>query len=299
MDTSVVSYPTRGHWGDARWRGNTSGYIIKDLIEHYKPRVFCDPAIGSGTSCGVIKEVNEKGAGIEYYGLDLHSGFNLLRHNLADRIGGKRSCLTFFHPPYDSIIVYSGNQYPGAHRDDLSRCTDHWDYLTKTLVALRNIYDAQRPGGVYSVLIGDIKLDKKYYSIQSDLRQLAPGELEGYIIKIQHNCQSDSKQYSGKFTRIMHEYLISFRKPMRFFGLLDECLKVSNRLKRLSQANWKATIWSALLALGGKSTLPALYDYIASTDPDKVAEKVHWRDAIRRELQTHFTSVGRGVWALS
>ena len=37
---SVVSYPERGKWGKSSWRGNMSGYIIIDLIEHFKPRLF-------------------------------------------------------------------------------------------------------------------------------------------------------------------------------------------------------------------------------------------------------------------
>jgi hypothetical protein len=28
---SVVSYPDRGPWGDSRYRGNCSGYLVKDL----------------------------------------------------------------------------------------------------------------------------------------------------------------------------------------------------------------------------------------------------------------------------
>jgi hypothetical protein len=37
MKSSVVSYPERGHYGKSNWRGNTSGHLIKDIIEHFQP----------------------------------------------------------------------------------------------------------------------------------------------------------------------------------------------------------------------------------------------------------------------
>ena len=46
---SVVSYPDRGPWGDARYRGNCTGYIVKDLILRFKCQSVFDPAEGSGT----------------------------------------------------------------------------------------------------------------------------------------------------------------------------------------------------------------------------------------------------------
>ena len=41
--------------------------------ECLRPQVFTDPMVGSGTSVEVAREI-----GIEAYGLDLHSGFNIL-----------------------------------------------------------------------------------------------------------------------------------------------------------------------------------------------------------------------------
>ena len=34
---SIVSYKERGIFGDSNYRGNCSGFIIKDLIEHFYP----------------------------------------------------------------------------------------------------------------------------------------------------------------------------------------------------------------------------------------------------------------------
>jgi hypothetical protein len=43
--TSVVSYPDRGKYGNNKWRGNCSGYLIKDLLEWYKPKKAFDPMV--------------------------------------------------------------------------------------------------------------------------------------------------------------------------------------------------------------------------------------------------------------
>jgi hypothetical protein len=37
---SVVSYPARGPWGDSKYRGNCSGYLVKDLILRLKVKAF-------------------------------------------------------------------------------------------------------------------------------------------------------------------------------------------------------------------------------------------------------------------
>ncbi|MFW9625145.1 MAG: hypothetical protein ACMV1K_00260 [Sulfurospirillum sp.] len=43
---SVISYPNRGHWGKNDWRGNMSGFVVKDLIEHFHPKLFVDACEG-------------------------------------------------------------------------------------------------------------------------------------------------------------------------------------------------------------------------------------------------------------
>jgi hypothetical protein len=42
------------------------------------------------------------------HGLDLHSGFNILKQRIPEVVG-KPSDLVLSHPPYHNIIVYNGN----------------------------------------------------------------------------------------------------------------------------------------------------------------------------------------------
>lgn len=298
MKSSIVSYPNRGHWGNSKWRGNTSGHIVKELIEYYEPRTFVDPAVGGGTSTDVVKDLRSCGYEIEYFGLDLHSGFNLLADSLSERIKGNRADLVFFHPPYDSIIPYSGSMWGNPHPDDLSRCTDYEDFLMKMRVAMQNIYDAVKPGKNYSILIGDVRRQGKFTSIQADLIQLAPGTLEAIVIKAQHNVLSDNRRYSGKFFPIQHEYLLNFKKSEVIFGMLDSALNISRRLQTLARANWRGTIFSALRVLGGSAALSEIYQVIEETARNKTAARPNWKARVRAELQLHFKPLERGVWAI-
>src|SRR6266511_4246341 len=76
--TSIVSYPDRGPWGDNRYPGNSSGYLLIDLCATYAPRAVLDPMEGGGTSRDVCADM-----GITYQGFDLHSGVD----SLHDEIG--------------------------------------------------------------------------------------------------------------------------------------------------------------------------------------------------------------------
>ena len=122
---SVLSYPQRGPWGDPGYRGNCSGYVYRAIFEWLRPRVFTDPMVGSGTSVEVAREMR-----IEAHGLDLHSGFNILKQRILEVVG-KPSDLVLSHPPYHNIVVYSGNvRGREPHPDDLSRCVSEMNFST-------------------------------------------------------------------------------------------------------------------------------------------------------------------------
>lgn len=98
---SILSFPNRGHWGNSSWRGNCSGHVYKEMFNRLQPQTFCDPMAGSGTAIEVAQEM-----GIQAWGFDLHSGFNVLNDSLVQAIGQEVD-LSISHPPYGSMIRYS------------------------------------------------------------------------------------------------------------------------------------------------------------------------------------------------
>ena len=151
---SVLSHKERGKWGKSNWQGNLSGYIYLDLFNQYfknkKGSSFCDPMMGSGTGVECAKDF-----GIEHvFGLDLHSGFNILRDSIVER-NGMEVDMCFSHPPYSHLsILYSGNVWgTEAHPDDLSHTVSIDDYNEKLHQALLNQREATRNGKFYGCAI--------------------------------------------------------------------------------------------------------------------------------------------------
>lgn len=201
---SVLSYPSRGKWGLATYRGNCSGYLIKDLLEFYNPRAFLEVFAGSGTGFEVARELGYT----DSVHLDLNpkwGGWNALKDEVpicAD--------LIFCHPPYYDMVIYSGVVWGTAHQDDLSRAENYEDFIKKLNFVHEKLFLSLPIGGRLATLIGDCRKNGKYYSIIKDMKYY--GTLESHIIKVQHNAQSMRKEYHGKFIPIVHEHLLIFRK---------------------------------------------------------------------------------------
>ncbi|MDP2000127.1 MAG: hypothetical protein Q8K22_11120 [Rhodoferax sp.] len=293
---SILSYPDRGPWGKSSWRGNCSGYIYKDLFERLKPKTFVDPMVGSGTSVEVAQEM-----GIESYGLDLHQGFNILRHSILERVG-KPVDMVLSHPPYGGMIVYSGEVWGDtAHPDDLSRCVDDEDFHTKLQLALMNQREATRPGGYYGTIIGDLRKDGRYCSYQAEaLARMPSSELVAVLIKAQHNTLSERKSY-GRMALpfINHEFVLLWeRKNMAMFSFLKT---VANQAQARLTGTWRNVVKQCLMGLGGTANLARLYSEVESKC-DKAAANPHWKEKVRQVLNTqpaHFKPVERGVWTLA
>jgi hypothetical protein len=97
----VVSYPARGPWGDSKYRGNCSGYLVKDLILRFKSQSVFDPAEGGGTVRDVVSGINTYlRQEIHYEGRDLNSGWDILAGELPER----QFDMVWYHPPYWDII---------------------------------------------------------------------------------------------------------------------------------------------------------------------------------------------------
>jgi len=90
VECSIVSYPERGPYGSNKFRGNTSGLLIKDILLWLKPRRVLDSMAGSHTT----KDVCE-GLGIENVCLDLKQGFDALEMDFLNEFD-----LVFLHQLY-------------------------------------------------------------------------------------------------------------------------------------------------------------------------------------------------------
>jgi len=98
--TSLFHWAARGNYGDARYPGNCSGQLIKDLFLYFRPKSVFDPMSGSGTCRDVCDELD-----IPCTSRDLHSGFDACDE--AGFAGIGPFDFVWLHPPYWRQKVYS------------------------------------------------------------------------------------------------------------------------------------------------------------------------------------------------
>ncbi len=292
---SLLSFPDRGPWGNPSFRGNCSGYIQRELIEHFQPKTFVDVCEGSGTSRDVCQELD-----ITYHGFDLLTGIDITSDYIVSLIP-QPADIVFSHPPYWSMIDYANilpYPIPGLREQSLSVCPTIEEFLEKSRVMLLNQREATREGGVYTTLTGDMRKDKVFRSFQADYITMMPrDELISVVIKAQHNCMSDSKSYAGKFIPIVHEYLIVWKKTKA--TLVQVTMAHLNEQKHQISATWRSLVRMALMRLGGKGKLADIYDIVEQEAGEKIRSNENWMAKIRQILQHHFVSVERGEWAVA
>ncbi len=195
--TSVVSYPQRGPWGNNRYPGNCSGYLLIDLCATYRPTSVLDPMEGGGTSREVCADM-----GITYTGFDLHSGTDSLRDPL-----GTGYDLIFWHPPYHDMKVYSNDPR------DLSRAGSLVAFMALLRASYWRFFELLVPGGRLALLMGDLRRNGRYEPLTLDVARLDRQHIESIIIKTQHNVSPNRTQYGGTFVPILHETVTIFRRP--------------------------------------------------------------------------------------
>lgn len=292
---SILNFPERGNYGNASYRGNCSGYVQKELIEHFKPTLFIDVCEGSGTSADVCKELN-----VDYIGLDLHKGFDFTR-NAVLNFTKKQADLVFSHPPYHNMIDYKTERLKHnlvSTGNDLSSCSSVEEFLELSQLMLLNQRDAARKNGIYTTLIGDYRKSGEFFSFQSDFIKMMPkDELLSVAIKLQHNTMSSFKNYNGSFIPINHEYLIIWKKKEAdVFSFIET--KIAE-IKRTYNDSWKNIVKLALMKLDNKARLNDIYSMVMVLAPEKIKVNNHYQAKIRQVLQVNFTPVERGVWALN
>lgn len=289
---SVCSYQERGHYGDNKYRGNCSGYIIRDFCETYLPKngLLVDPSIGGGTSLDVANEM-----GLNFFGTDLSQGFNLLTDDLATHVGQKADAI-FWHPPYWNMIGYSGNVWgDDTNKWDLSKMNMD-DFVESMVLALMNIHDSTTNNGHYGILMGNLRRKGNYYNLSAMVERVAPGKLVDEIIKIQHNCTSDNRSYNGSFVKIAHEKLLVFKKIGAALYFIDKTFK---RLEKTAKLTWRAAVRRVLQTKDTKNwTLSEIYEHIKPYAEQ--SNNQHWKAKVRQILQNenYFSRVETGVYRL-
>ncbi|MEQ9616822.1 MAG: hypothetical protein RLN60_02175 [Phycisphaerales bacterium] len=206
LTDSVISVPRRNNrWGDFRYRGNCDGTLFRELVLRYEPRSVLDPMMGSGTTRDVIRDLIAEGdRRIRYFGTDLKKGFDIQTSDLDELFD-----LVWVHPPYWNIVRYSDSE------DDLSTLESWEEFRVALALALHRCHERVAPGGRLAVLVGDVRKRGRYYPLIREVLNLdgKVGELRSVIIKLQHNCQSESKTYGNlEDVRITHEYCAVFKR---------------------------------------------------------------------------------------
>lgn len=231
--TTHWSFPNRGDWAthDAKWRGNWSPYIPRNILLRYSQEhdLVLDQFVGGGTTLVEAKLLNRDIIGVDVndkaltrckekidFGYDNATGKVYIRKGDArhlDFIPDKSIDLICTHPPYANIIKYSENI-----SDDLSQF-DVKPFLEEMKKVAAECYRVLKKDKFCAILMGDTR--KNGYMIPLAMNVLrifedAKFKLKELIIKEQHNCKATgywkttSKKYN--FLLIAHEYLFVFKK---------------------------------------------------------------------------------------
>lgn len=231
--TTHWSFPKRGDWAthDAKWRGNWSPYIPRNLLLRYSQPgdMVLDQFAGGGTTLVEAKLLNRNIIGVDVNDTALdrcrekidfdHDGANgkVYLHkgdarNL-DFIPDEKIDFICTHPPYADIIKYSDDL-----ENDLSHCNVK-DFLVEMEKVAYESYRVLKKGKFCAVLMGDTRKKGCMIPMSFDVMKIfqqAGFTLKEIIIKEQHNCRAtgywktNSVKYN--FLLIAHEYLFVFKK---------------------------------------------------------------------------------------
>ena len=295
---SIVSYKERGIGGNNLYRGNCSPRLIEDLIDFYKVKNISDYMCGSGTTKDVADRKNIKA---NVY--DLNQGFDLLNMDVQER-----NEFIFWHPPYHNMIRYADNMYAAseiekkygicANEVDLSQCRSWEDFIKKLNACMIKQFASLETGGHMAVLMGDLKKQGKLYSMLLEIAK--PGIIENIVIKVQHNCMSNKKQYANEnFIRIQHEYVLLLKKAEDLIYPVQFAVNRIADIRNLESVTWKDVIADIIEKAGGKIELHNIYQQVSGY---KKAEKNnHVKEKVRQTLYAYrkIFFFENGLWYLS
>jgi DNA modification methylase len=231
--TTHWTFPNRGDWAthDAKWRGNWSPYIPRNLMLRYSKEgdLVLDQFAGGGTTLVEAKLLNRSIIGIdineaalERCKLKVDFDYEPAKGEVTIKKGDatnldfiKDASIDFIctHPPYADIIKYSD-----GIEGDLSQLAvpEFIDMMGKVA---EESFRVLKKGKFCAVLMGDTRQKGHMIPMSFDVMRKfedAGFKLKELIIKEQHNCKAtgywktNSVKYN--FLLIAHEYLFVFHK---------------------------------------------------------------------------------------
>lgn len=231
--TTMWSFPNRGDWAthDAKWRGNWSPYIPRNILLRYSQEndKVLDQFAGGGTTLVEAKLLNRNIIGLDVNDIALErcrekTNFEVEGANgkvyirKADArnlyfIADESIDLICTHPPYANIIEYS-EDIP----EDLSLLKVN-DFLEEMKKVAAECYRVLKKDKFCAILMGDTRQKGHMIPMSFEVMKIfqdAGFKLKELIIKQQHNCRAtgywktNSVKYN--FLLIAHEYLFVFKK---------------------------------------------------------------------------------------
>lgn len=231
--TTHWSFQQRGDWAthDAKWRGNWSPYIPRNIILRYSKEkdLILDQFAGGGTTLVEAKLLNRDIIGIDVNDVALNrckekinfqyegaDGKVFLRRGDArnlDFIPDDSIDLICTHPPYANIIEYSENI-----EEDLSHLKIN-EFLDEMKKVASESYRVLKKEKFCAILMGDTRKNGHMIPLSFYVMQVfenAGFKLKEMIIKEQHNCKATgfwkTNSIKYNFLLIAHEHLFIFRK---------------------------------------------------------------------------------------
>ena len=233
LETSTVwSFPNRGKWAthDAKYRGNFSPYVAKNIILRYsKPNdLVLDQFVGGGTTLIECKLNNRNAIGIDInpnavgltkeklnFNCEFKNDIKVEVGNACDlkNVQDESIDLICTHPPYADIIKYSD-----GIEGDLSQLK-YKDFLNAIEKVASECYRVLNKNKFCAIVMGDTRKNGMVQPLGFEVMQRfinAGFKQKEIIIKEQHNCKAtgfwktNSEKYN--FLLLAHEYIFIFEK---------------------------------------------------------------------------------------
>lgn len=287
---SIVNYVERGNFGKNTYRGNCSGFLIKDLYNQFQFNNISDYSCGSGTVKDVAKSLN-----INSNCYDLNMGFDLIDDNIPEI----KNEAIFYHPAYWDIIKYSGSVWGTEPiKNDISQIKDYREFIQTLNFTVLKQFSTLKIGGRMFVLVGDIKKKGQLYSMICDI--VKPDTIENIVIKTQNNCFSNNTEYSNRnFIPIEHEYLLIFKRNNPYIEKLIISKEIEYDLRDSASVTWRDLIVAVFQSkMKKKLSVEEVLTELAHHKKAKTNNNV--REKIRQVLQDerYFNRVEKGIYEL-